>query len=318
MVNDLLEQYAKWKLKGSTNNKNCQNYCIWAHESFPPIGHKLWNPYLIDKNILYVSDFIKPGDNEIYSYLEFLEIYELDKFYLPRNDYSAITSALKLYNRRGIPSRNIHNLQTDLTLKFFEPFKEGRPLKIKGSDIRKAILSYSCPNVLGPLVARSEDLKVVNIQWNTILENTFTSCNNLKLIQFQYKLLMRISTCKYKRFKMKLSPNDKCTKCNNNEIETLKHLFLECPASLSFMEAINRLISERVEPGYSDKDMRYFITCGHSNKIVNYINMVSKWYISRSFQSDTPILWSGFLRLTKKILLGEKKEINDKVLEILA
>ena len=45
------------------------------------------------------------------------------------------------------------------------------------------------------------------IELRSVLDNNFNGISNkwvfkYKLIQFQYKLLVRISTCKYMRFKM--------------------------------------------------------------------------------------------------------------------
>ena len=68
------------------------------------------------------------------------------------------------------------------------------------------------PDELSALKEWNRILDKSNINWTVILENTFKSItNNNKLIQFQYKLLMRISTCKYKQYKMQIvKDNGQC------------------------------------------------------------------------------------------------------------
>ena len=68
---------------------------------------------------------------------------------------------------------------------------------------------YVHPNSLTPLKEWCKDLETENIDWVAVFNNTFiSSTNNYQLIQFQYKLLMRISTSRYMRFKMSIVRND--------------------------------------------------------------------------------------------------------------
>ena len=316
LVHDIVCQYAAWKLEASERNKYCQNHCVWSNKLLPPIGIKLWNSYLIDKDILFLSDFISPCGTKLFKYDEFIDHWNLDTFYLSRNEFHKVTSALKQFNRKKA-TRNIFNLRDDITLKFFDPFKSGSFAKVQGSKIRKVTTAYHSPIELSPMQSWCSDLGTSINTWNIIFTKIFSLCNNLKLIQFQYKLLMRISTCKALRCKMKISQDEKCTMCGDTS-ETLKHIFLECPVSSSFIESLNKFISEKVEPGYSDTDRVLFITCDHTNIIVNYLNMVSKWYLSRCFQNETPVSWHGLTRLIKKVLCGEKKNIKNKLFEILS
>ena len=61
------------------------------------------------------------------------------------------------------------------------------------------------PDSLPSIKKWSKELGRYSINWGKILSNTFTGVtNNYKLIQFQYKLLLRISTCKYMHFKLNI------------------------------------------------------------------------------------------------------------------
>ena len=74
---------------------------------------------------------------------------------------------------------------------------------------------YVHPNSLTPLKEWCRDLETENIDWVADFNKTFISItNNYKLIQFQYILLMRISTSRYIRFKMSIvGDNTICCNC---------------------------------------------------------------------------------------------------------
>ena len=79
----------------------------------------------------------------------------------------------------------------------------------------------------------------------------YSTTNNYKLIQHQYKIFMKIATSKYLRYKMKIENNPNCHICVNI-FETLGHIYLECPKTLAFLEQVEELIRARVDETYTD------------------------------------------------------------------
>ena len=137
--------------------------------------------------------------------------------------------------------------------------------------------------------------------------------NSYKLLQFQYKLLMRISTCRYMRYKMHIerdSPN--CSACNG-PIESLAHIFVQCPISTQFITLINGFIRTHIDSNYSDPSRRYLITCSHDNQLINYINLTAKWYISRQYQNKWSLNSDGYKNKVKIFLYGEKRAISTNI-----
>ena len=100
---------------------------------------------------------------------------------------------------------------------------------IKGRQIRDLLASFKDPSTLTPLKEWCKDLNNSNIDWVLVFISLHAKdCNNFKLLQFQYKLLMRISTCKYMRVKMGISHGTPmCSLCNSH-LETLPHILLKC------------------------------------------------------------------------------------------
>ena len=68
---------------------------------------------------------------------------------------------------------------------------------------------------------------------------------------------------------------------------------------------------------YRDNNIRYFITINHSNEIVNYLNMIAKWYISIKFQREQPLVWDGFKKQISFALIGEKENIKTALTDLL-
>ena len=181
---------------------------------------------------------------------------------------------------------------------------------INGKTIRIEMYNPFSPNLLPVLKEWSRDLDKNDEDWCRVLNNIFTGItNNYKLIQFRYKLLMRISTCKYMRYKMHIArDSDQCSFCNS-ALETLAHIFLYCPYSKVFTDRLNKFITDNIFKDFRDTKRYYFITCNHVNSIVNYLNITAKWYMSKKFQTAKPLIWEEYIRYIRVALTGEKRNI---------
>ena len=129
--------------------------------------------------------------------------------------------AIKAYSRTTSLNDNFNLIAEDVNAHSIVSIKTSQPIKAGG--IRSQMNLYVYPNSLTPLKEWCKD-------WVAVFNNTFISItNNYQLIQFQYKLLMRISTSRYMRFKMSIvRDNPICCSCKLH-LETLTHIFLNCP-----------------------------------------------------------------------------------------
>ena len=104
-------------------------------------------------------------------------------------------------------NNNFNLIAEDVNAHSIVSIKTSQPIKAGG--IRSQMNLYVHPNSLTPLKEWCKDLETENIEWVAVFNNTFISItNNYQLIQFQYKLLMRISTSRYMRFKMSIVRDD--------------------------------------------------------------------------------------------------------------
>ena len=101
---------------------------------------------------------------------------------------------------------------------------------VKGKQIRACMYVYHHPKKLTPLVTWTKALNLTNIKWEVVLSNIYSISRNFKLVQLQYKLIMRISTCKYMRHKMNICPSNLCSFCHVQlETGNLRTYFSKIP-----------------------------------------------------------------------------------------
>ena len=155
-------------------------------------------------------------------------------------------------------------------------------------DVKMAIRSFGDRAVwrrktvleeLLPLKAWGRDLGFVNIGWKGVFKVMYGGfTRNFKLLQFHYKLLMRI-TCDSKRKIVVESPS--CRYCSSKPV-TLQHIFLECPIAIMLSIYVEHLIIAKIDPDYNEI---YFITWSHDSPPINFIWASFKLlYVSRPFR----------------------------------
>ena len=310
-TSDLIHCFADWKENVAKSNSKCINHCIWGNKAITDIGSQLWVPSLINVNINYLSEFVNDA-GEVMSYSEFCTNSLSRSWHIVTNrQYVDIKMAIRSFSDPHTPTRNLANIDSNLCLKFFTDKFHGN---IKASKIRDVCRHQTVLADLLPLKAWDRNLGSVDIDWKGVFKVMYGGfTRNFKLLQFQYKLLMRISTCRYMRYKMKIdvvSPN--CLYCPS-KLETLQHIFLECPKSIILSIYIEHLIIANIDPNYSDPDKIYYITCSHDSPAINFIWASFKLYVSRSFQCFKDPSITGYKNLLRTIFYGESVEIVEVI-----
>ena len=194
IVSDILSCYREWKVRVVTARDGCMNHVVWANNKITDIGSRIWNKKLISRDILYISDFIN-NDNSLMTYSQFRNKWNLDITDISSKAYVDIKMALRNFNCPSVAQRNITQINKEVCLYFFKDARGNIKNSISGRLIRNEMHKTRSADTLPALREWSILLSRNNIDWTIILNNLFSGItNNYKLIQFQYKLLMRIST----------------------------------------------------------------------------------------------------------------------------
>ena len=269
------------------------------------------NDNLISKSIMYISDFLSE-ERTVLDYGRFIVRWSLSSSDITPLQYVNIKMAIRRYDCPTVNAKSIERLEATINITFISS-RRSLPSKL----FREAIRPPGNADDLPRLKFWKRILGRYSIDWATILGNNYRNIsNNFKLIQFQYKLLMKLSTCKLTRHKMGIEPtNGLCRHCT--QLESLQHIFMNCVHSTRFIKLLNRYITSHFDSTYSDHLRYYFITCDHSNTSINFLNLVAKWYISREFQNSRDLRWDSYLNYIKIFLTGEKDIIRNMVEPIL-
>lgn len=313
---NLLNSYQEWKSKCSIAGECTINHCIWGNDKITDIGSSLWNTELIYKGIMYLTDFITEN-GDILPYPNFLRRWGLSNRQVSTTNYASIKLAIRRFHNPNTSTRNTSTVNKLLSVAFFSGIN-GDYKMVKGMKIREQMATRSPVENIRSLRKWSDELGLDDIDWSSVFTNLFYSLtNNFKLIQYQYKLLHKISTCRYMRFKMKIDTDSPiCSQCKN-KLETLDHIFLECVTTGDFVNKLNIFIRINIDPHYDDP-LRYFlITLTHSDPRVNFLNAVCTWFIGKSYQNNLNLIWGSYINYVKTFLKGEKPHIYYGIINIL-
>ena len=109
-----------------------------------------------------------------------------------------------------------------------------------------------------------------------------------------------------------------CSLCDNGQLETLDHIFLDCSVTADFLSQVSNFIIKHVDLNYEDTARSYLFTLSHPDPCVNFINISLTWFLSRSFQTKVAPKFPVFLRTLNGLLLGEKHIISQRMYSILS
>ena len=118
-----------------------------------------------------------------------------------------------------------------------------------------------------------------------------------------------IATSKYMRYKMKIENSYECTNCTAGTIETLKHIYLDCPQTQMFYKSVENFIKDKIDRDYVG-DKVYQFTCCHQNIAISYIYLTANWYVGRKLQYGKRLYWDEFYKNLKMLQIGEKTAVK--------
>ena len=299
---DLVKCVREWSEKSVNEVKQKTiNEIIWCNKFVSGSQNTIWNSYLINNNILFISDFIDISGN-ILSYDQFMSKYShIEALSFSKSDYLPIRMTLKCFHNPNNPIKSISNVDHNPGLPPFS-IKTDKVMTLSSKALRANTIIDKNSVLLSPVIKWDVSI-AVETDWNKTFKYLYTTSKNFKLVQHHFKVLSRIATNRYMRHKMKLESSPICSKCgsNSNSLETLEHIYTRCRDSTEFMSRVGDWIREEVDPLFSNTGFPN-ITLMNENKIVRLRLLIANWYLGQKYQYKTVIIWAQFISIARSML----------------
>ena len=307
---DLLNCFQYWRSESSTVSNKTPDHCIWFNKSITDIGRLLWNDNLISRKVFSISDFVD-DNGDILTYQQFRIKHRIRKEELSMTDYGSMKLALKRFNTPSITTKSLNNIDQNLGIRFFvNASDEATPRSSK--EIRSCMISDEDPSNHLQMSTWNQHLpETIHKTWKAAFFHLIKASNNFKLIQHQFKILYRIATSRYLRFKMKIDGDPNCPKCG--ELETLEHIYINCQYSLDFVSKVHSFITANLDSTFNDHEHVIRLGCIHPNQAIIFMLLTCNWYIGRQYQRNKGLYWEPYVRFCKQFLNGEKLYIVNQI-----
>ena len=169
-----------------------------------------------------------------------------------------------------------------------------KPLSLDtpGNNWKEIILSQHKPcryfyNVLAandiqPSAQAKWEEKITNgkLQWKQYYNIPKRSTSDVKMLNFQYKILHRIIPTNYILHKMKLKNDNLCTFCQQ-QVETIEHLFIRCQFSVEFWEKVHEFLTEKnIRPPNTPFSLQEIMFgCTGKSELINKLIIAAKKHV---------------------------------------
>ena len=291
---DLLAHYELFLNKAEITGGSLRNRCVWLSKTVTDIGRPIFNQYLLDYGLLYVTDFLGvnlEGEYFILNYIEFKSL----KMGGMEIINPAVYLKLKMGLRRAYPGLSLNKIDKDMNVYTMLNTKGGA----KGSGELRLKMQTK---------VEFEDIKPCRkweayfqsaIPWAQTFETLYQTTGINKLLEFQYKLVHRVATSRYMRKIMKIETTDLCHLCGIST-ETLEHQQLSCVGTRKFREKLEREISRAFPEEGEEQTELGLLTCIHSTKAVSFLRLVANYYINKKFHKQKLLWWEEYSAWVKK------------------
>ena len=169
-----------------------------------------------------------------------------------------------------------------------------------------------------------------NVSWKAIFQNTHHITPDTYLQTFQYKVLNRITNCKYNLYKWNIKDQPFCDFCNH--IDTIEHHFYLCGFTKLFWERLSdhlfMVLNLEKELHLTICEVIFGIEYTKNpsaiNRIINMFTVIGKWYINNCRTYEKQISFDKFLHIArnkfslyKKIYSKSNRRFDEEIFMIL-
>ena len=302
---DVLRAWGQYISSKGANIENAEDVLtqpIWCNENITVNGQEICYKHYIRKGIVFANDIL--DDNGSFkNYESFSDSYKCKTNFL---EYAGIVKAIKAYlKNKKLNLGNNSKLPYPIIPYFIENIlKTNKGCRIFYDTLEKSNKISTYKNRLK--WEKDLNLAIDLADWEEINNTPFSSQLGTKQIWFQYSIIHRILPLNDLLYKMKLKDTNICSLCNIS-IETLTHLFYECPKVQNIWKNLKTWIEEKTD---SKLDFsRRNICLGYPKKrnmILNLIIITVKYNIYRSKLKGIPPKFSDIKEEITRIYETDK------------
>ena len=221
------------EIKGNNEKNNISQEIIWNNSNLKSNGNTFYNKKWVNRGISLIEQLYDFRNKRFFNFNEFKDLYQIDE-----NNFLLYTSII-----HSIPNRWKNKLKTEQ----INPEREKSLLQniLKATQVNKYMYNHQLLNqqTLDIKSEKKWEEEFGNINWKKVYMVPIFSSIDTKLRNFQFKFLHRIIPTNKSLFKYKLVNSNICDICNMN-IDSIKHLFWECPHVQHFWSELKNYLND--------------------------------------------------------------------------
>ena len=245
------------------------------------LDQPLWNNPLFKDKSFYLSDWYQSGikcfgdvlqtDGKVKSFEDLKGEFNLSGHFL---QYIKLVCIIPADWKKSQREKDRYTMTTPCTPPIRKFLQE---TKIKAASRYYKSL---CQSLTEPTSQKTwhRKLYVDVLPWEKLYMIPFKTTPEVKLRNFQYRILHRILPVNEALFKMKIIQSNLCTFCKS-EVETLEHLFVECEFSKQLWIQISSLLRNKTKRDVNLSKVEKLFGSLEENHMINHVILLVKKHI---------------------------------------
>ena len=285
-----MQSWSSINYSGSVENINHE--ILWNNSYIKNNNSTIFYTNLFNKGIKYIKDIFDSRSKLFYTFQYIKTSYLLNN--TDFLNYHTLVQSIPKPWKANIKNNNILINTTDNNL-----------LKkiSKSTSPNKYLYNIQLNRIASNLIIKPHtkwDQEINNINWKNVHNIPLRALINTKLRSFQYKYIMRILPNNNFLYKININSTSLCDFCNMN-VETYKHLFMECQLSRGFWTELEVFLNEKqieIKLDYEIISLGYMDQSSYSS-LLNCILIYAKYFIFKNKYEKTSPNFSHFKNYLK-------------------
>ena len=151
-----------------------------------------------------------------------------------------------------------------------------------------------------------ENLGVTPLLWESFYVIPLQCTREVRLREFQYKLIHRIIGVKDHLFKMRIVNENSCSFCKKNA-ETIEHLFVECDYSQDFWKQFTTYLKEKIQKQIILTKLDILFGVSKGDSMINHMIILGKKHMFYRKRNNLLPSLDDFVSYLKNVIRLEKE-----------